>query len=459
MKKMMKGQAAILIIFVLGMVALLIGVSLVKTGFAESIMGRSTADSTQAFYAANSGVEDALYRVGKTGYTFRDVSSPDVYNVVLEDSSTEKISTNIKIYGTSDEVTIESVGTYDNNIRKYIRKIKTTAENTSAIPGFINAIQAGGGGVTLDNTTEVTGKGGVPGNVYSKSYIKGKVKDDTPTGCKNAASAIYGSAWAVDKIDSLDPGKGVCITASASATFLNNCYVHGPRYSPNSPLSCNGGTLHHVDSIPVRELPDVGVNKVKNYLTSHGNVIGGCKLTGSGHLGDCMDGSDSLGDVIVNGDLEINATPGVTIKFTGPIWVTGNLIIRQNSRITPLSTTISQMTIVDKTITSESNVSYMKNVDAFLIFISTYLSGPDSTNPTFCDNPAITLSSNNNSVLFYSTVGCILINAHSEFKGAVLGEAVRVDNNSTVEYDPALQFAVFGLSSGGGWQISSFTER
>ena len=64
-------------------------------------------------------------------------------------------------------------------------------------------------------------------------------------------------------------------------------------------------------------------------------------------------------------------------------------------------------------------------------------------------------------MLFYATVGCVEVNtgtAVGGFKGALLGEAIRVKNNTVIEYDPDLQTTIFGLSSTGGWQTLSFEE-
>jgi hypothetical protein len=60
--------------------------------------------------------------------------------------------------------------------------------------------------------------------------------------------------------------------------------------------------------------------------------------------------------------------------------------------------------------------------------------------------------------LFYAKNGCVRVNSNSTFHGAILGIGIRVDNNSTVEYDPALQTAIFGLTRDGGWQTLSFEE-
>jgi hypothetical protein len=52
----------------------------------------------------------------------------------------------------------------------------------------------------------------------------------------------------------------------------------------------------------------------------------------------------------------------------------------------------------------------------------------------------------------------LVVDQNSEFYGALLGQAIRVSQQSSIEYDPDLQTAVFGLTDSGGWQTVSFKE-
>ena len=455
MKKFIqKGQAALLSIFLLGLISLLIGVSLLKTGYDASIRGRSGAKSLKAFYSAQSGVEEALAKIQKTDFGYPNPSS---FSISVEEGSAE-----VSVYGEENQRTIESVGTHDN----YIRRLKVVVQNTQIKPGFSNAILAGQGGVVLRNQTLVTSKDGSGGNVYSNTYIKGAKNDYNPlTGdCKNAASKVDGSAYAVEIIDKLAVNdSGVCVIKETHAGSADYCWVKGDVFSPlpPSPVTCPFAGLWTNEQAPSEiALPNMGVDILKNYLSSKGEVFSGnCLADGSGGTNDCTNGTLELGNIIITGDFE--KPSNIDLYISGPVWVKGSVIFNSQGTVglTPDITEVSQILVTDGTLISDSNVVYGSNGNAFLLFISTYDPGVDRRD--VCNDgvtPAIEISSNSNSVLFYSMNGCIQINANSVFHGAVLGEGIRVDNNSTVEYDPALQTTIYGLTKDGGWQTLSFEE-
>src|SRR3989344_7398980 len=191
MKKnlLQKGQAAILTIFILGMIAVYIGLSQVKLGALESFRGRGSANSLQAYYAANSGIEEAIYQLG-LDETFSGTS--------LTIPSTLP-SPNVTVTVTGDDTvkTVKSVAKNGN----FVRRIQVTLLNSNITPGFFDAIFAGSGGLYLDNNVVVQNiETGEDADVYSQSFIRGRKNDHKAAGCKNSSSAIYGNATAVEDI-------------------------------------------------------------------------------------------------------------------------------------------------------------------------------------------------------------------------------------------------------------------
>jgi len=453
-KYIQKGQAALLSIFLLGLISLLIGVSLLKTSYDASIRGRSGVNSLKAFYSAQSGVEEAMLQIQTHDFGY---PGPDSFNIAIGEGSAD-----VNVYGSENQRTIESTGYFG----KYLRRIKVIMQNTQIKPGFSNAILAGQGGVVLRNQTLVTSKDGSGGNVYSNTYIRGAKNDYIPlTGdCKNSASKIDGSAYAVEIIDKLAvTDSGVCVLKEAHSGSIDYCWVKGDVFSPltPSPVTCPFAGLWTNEDAPLEiALPDMGVDILKNYLSSKGDVFSGnCLADGSGSSHDCTNGTLELGNIIITGDFE--KPSNIDIDISGPVWVKGNVIFNSQGTVglTSEITEVSQIFVTDGTLISDSNVVYGSNGNAFLLFISAFDPGVDSQD--VCNDgvtPAIEISSNSNSVLFYSMHGCIQINANSVFHGAILGEGIRVDNNSTVEYDPALQSTIYGLTKEGGWQALSFEE-
>lgn len=165
-----------------------------------------------------------------------------------------------------------------------------------------------------------------------------------------------------------------------------------------------------------------------------------------------------MGLLKINGNMTINTPSAKALYVNGPIWVTGNLIINSNSGTVSVdpdpSVTQSQIFLVEGTITSASNVTFGSSGSKFLIFLSTFLPNPVPSD--LCSNPAITLSSNANSVLFYAINSCIMLTANSNFHGSVIGEKIHISNNSTIEYDPGLANAIFSYTKSGGWATVSY---
>lgn len=454
LKKLQEGTAALLAIFMLGLVTLLIAVSLVTTGYKAADRGHAETDTLSASYAAESGVEEALTKIQKEDFGY---PGPDTFSITVGQAYAD-----VTVSGSENQRIIESVGYFSD----YIRGVKVVVQNTEIKPGFGNAILAGQGGVELRNQTLITSKDGSGGNVYSNTFIRGAKNDYTlGTGdCKNAASKIDGSAYAVDKIDKLAVNdSGVCVVQEAHSGSLDYCWVKGDVFSPllPSPLNCPFGGVWTAEPAPDEvALPDMGISIIKNYLTSKGNIFNGdCIADASGDPQDCTYGTGRLGNIIVTGNLE--KPSNIDLSIDGPIWIKGDVTFDSQGTVKPADeiTNVSQIFVTDGKIISDSNVIYGANVNAFLLFVSTFDPGVDAS--SVCDDGvdyAIEISSNSESVLFYSMNGCILINANSSFHGAILGQGIRVDNNSTVEYDPALQTSIFGLTKEGGWQTLSFEE-
>ncbi len=442
-----QGQDAILIIFVLGMIATLIGFSQVKLGTLESFRGRSSANSLQAYYSANSGIEDAIKR--------------------LEDGDVNDAT--LSVGGETNNVTV-TIDDIDDNTKiirsvakngKFVRRIQAKVLNSTIIPGFFDAIFAGAGGLYLDNNVVVKNiETAEDANVYSRTFIKGRKNSHNASGCKNDSSAVYGSATAVDQISKWsNSDSGICVTKDAFATNLNQCYVFGDTVSVNSPSGqCQvGGSITSGSAAPeLFDIPELGINSIKDYLSGQEEFSGDCLVDGVDPA-DCTKGTGVLGNIVIDGDLTVASNEDLVIS--GPIWIKGNLIINSQDDISMLDETTSRIVIVDGKINISSNVDFASYDSVFLIMASTY----DEGEPLTCNdgNDAITISSNVPSVLFYADKGCVAVagpTAGSEITGAIYGNAVYLKNNSVLIYDPDLATAEFNLSEDGGFIITEFNE-
>lgn len=440
------GFAALLIIFVLGMVSIVVSSGLILTGYNESQMARSGASGVSAYYVAHSGIEEAIYKLGfDSGYTG---------GTLTVDRGTASIT--ISSTGNPKERIINSVGT----LGPYVRRIHAVVKYTSLIPGIDYAVWGGEGGVELDNNTTIVG------NVYSNASIKGSTsqKFKSDDSCSGTAF-INGTASASAEITNLDgDGNGVCIQNEAYAESLDFCHVSGVPHAVN-PLSagCDSPNAHVPLSNPPAPipLPDMNIEFLKNTVQKN-TFIGDCIIGTTVGCYSMSSGTATIGDIYITGNLiKPNAT---NLNFSGPVYVEGNIDFGSNSVVgldTSIDKGISQITVAKGKIMSAANITYATRTvfgypKMFLIFIS----DRDPPTGSLCDDPSIELHSNSNSVLFYATQGCVNLSTTSStaYTGSILGKKIKLINNSTLNYDPTLKQAVFGITKGGGWQIASFRQ-
>ncbi len=438
MNKNKIGAASILIVFLLGMIGVMIGVSLVKTGYYESIMGRSINKSAKAYYAANSGIEDALVTISDP-YNVPDGEYP----TFVIDEATFKYT--IK---TIDENTkeIESIGTFE----KYQRKIRVIAKSNW---GFDYAIFTGAGGFDIKNNFEIIG------DVYSNGTIS------METGAVNAN--IKGNVWAVGDI--IGGTNGVHIFGDAHANNLVDCTIDGNPYSPNiiKPNCTVVNTWVPEIRPPVINLPIIDAGELKTNIETSGTKFGesddpeNCILDGSGGLADCSYGTAEIGNIIIYGDLEFNENTTIA----GPVYVTGNITFGKDLTIN-LDSDLdkkSQIVVTEGTIYLDKLVNVNKDFpsdDKFILFVSTY--GPSLPPDEICNEPSITIKNNNSDVnlaIFYATQGCLEANVSAEYDGAsLIGMRISITNNLTLTYNSKIKDVVFDGINSGNWRPNSFKE-
>lgn len=445
-----KGFAALLIIFILGMVSILVASGLILTGYNESQMARSGASGTSAFYAANSGIEEAIYKLTNDP-SF--VTSPYPINLQV---GTGNASVSAVIVGNT--ATIDSTGTVGN----FVKKIHAVVQNTSVTPGFPFAVHAGTGGFQIDNNSTVIG------NVFSNMNI---MTGSANNNCGNNASLITGVATASGVFTNFSNGKVTCVTGDAYAKKFDNCNIGGRAYYINTPVNCNNNppktqiTTINPITFPIS---DGQIKQVTDYLKDTG--IMDCDVGGKNDCSTLVNGVPTIGNQIINGSLNISSN---RVNFSGPIWVkhtgseAGDMTFAQNTTIglTSNITKLSQIIVIDGHVNVSSNITFNPNGSApnkaYLLPVSTY--DPRVTNPSIsdiCTDPSINVQSTVNDILFFVPHGCLKIKGTGN--GAYFGSAVAEKiylGGSILTYDSGLNSAQFGLTQSGGWQISSFSQQ
>lgn len=439
-----KGQAALVMVLVVGLVAVLTANALSSVLVGGIITETEVRKADASLYAAWAGVDELMYRLRAE----QEFPNPGVYEVAFELANGATVSATIE--GDATLKTVKSTGYFENSSRS----IEVMVQNPGSRANFVYATQSGEGGFEMEVQTIVVGKDATDGNVYSNGDILG---DSRSSG--NSGSKILGSLWAVGRVDSLSGqvNGGVYTQKDAWAGELLQCLVGEDRISPLTPASsCTGGNYVVTNAPAPATLATIDVDYWKS-LAEAGGVINGNCIVGGG-AADCTGGTNTLGPVRINGDLTLEQNRTLTIN--GALWVDGDIIFSSNNDVivgepwnkqtaVVIVSSSTQPSVKGKVITS-SNVDFLRNSqDAGIIVISQNTSQD-------CAAPAIDISSNTKTVVFIAIDGCVNVGANSAMAG-ILGYKVHIERNSTIEFDPSLAQAVVG-SELNGWKVISVKE-
>lgn len=440
------GQAALIIVFGLGLMGVFVAIAFSGLGPQTIIRDKTLSESSKAYYAAQSGIEELMIRL-RSHHDFGDTWS-------MQDSLENGAYFYATISGDESTKIATATGIFDQFTRRLEVKVASDAAKTS----FLFAVQVGDGGLLLERNTVVRGANNTPGNVYSNGVILGNNPSSGGSG-----SRILGEIWAVDKISGLngDTTGGVYVTGDAHANELVRCAIVGNVTAPAPPgAGCPYNGTYSIDTAPAT-LPIQGIDIEfwKQQAVGASTWSGDCNISSSGGPTDCSGVEKELGPVKIEGNLVVNSN--TTFTLSGPVWVEGDITLNSNVDIYIDDSLGSEGVVVVADYPSDQfsrgKIVAASNVD----FFQTSLGGPPVFVSTNSDdnctvNPAIIGSSNTASVVYSAPNGCIFFQSNSFVKG-VLADKVYLSNNSIIEYDPRLAAVI--LKTGlGGWAVTDYQE-
>lgn len=156
-QKYKKGQTFLAFTIFFIFISLSVVSALGMPGAMEFNNSRGLLFSKKSYYLAESGVEDAVFRV-KTG---KQISASET--ITLDDYEAV-----VSISDAASEKKIISTG----NAGGWIRKIQTKL-TTDIGAEFHYGAQTGEGGLEMSESSRIEGAGGTPGNIYSNGNIEG----------------------------------------------------------------------------------------------------------------------------------------------------------------------------------------------------------------------------------------------------------------------------------------------
>lgn len=408
-----KGFATFLIAILVLVVLLGISVSITVLILGRQRILRNVVESTQAYYVAEVGIEDALLRLSKK----MNWSSPYTLSV---DGGFATIEISDIIGGTR---TITSQGDMNNRIRK-VRVVHRVSSEKIA---FYYGAQVGDGGIIMDEASTING------NVFSNGSI-----------ISGPNTQITGTVWVANEGNKI---QGVDIGGDAYAHTCKDSIIAGTLtyVSGGSVTNCPAGEAikERPNNIDAKDLPitEEQIQNWKNNALSGGIISGDYILSGTSIA--------SLGPQKIEGNL---ITQDQTQLFiTGTLWVTGDITIQNKSRVSLDRDTYGSLggvIISDGIITllNEGKALGSGEEGSYLLLIS-----------TAAIDPAITIQDTFETDILYAQNGWILIQDSADVR-EMTGYGIHLTNNAEIFYEIGLEDASFTSGPGGSWELASWKE-
>ena len=406
-----KGFVVSAITFFVLIIMLSIALSMSSLVFYRQKISTYFVKSTQSYYAAEAGIEDALLKLNDNP----NMASGS-YNLTV--GSLTATITVPDMAGGSRAILAKGDATGIN------RKIEAVYSIDAEGVGFNYGAQVGEGGLIMNNGSRVIG------NVFSNGNVSGN-------GTIDENLIISGNGHNVQNTRV----KGDALTYSC----LANSVIEGDlTYVQGGAKTCTvqGSTSTQTAEIPAQSFP-ISNNQINDWKNeASANVINGSVTITNSQ-------TKSYGPVKITGSLTVSNN--ATLNMTGTIWVQGDVSISNIGRVKLDSSygSLGGILISDNIITLSNSaiVQGSGTSGSYLLIIST-----DSA------SPAISISNNAAGAVFYAPNGGITISNNTQLKG-LTGYKITMQNNSIIQYETGLANAFFSSGPGGGWQVTSWKEK
>lgn len=437
--------------------AIVTAVSVIATSL---ISGATTHRTTeQVFFAAESGLQDALYRIGAN-------AGIGNYSTTIGGNT---VTVTIVANGFSRKVIARAVSPTTN--------ITRTVSLDLTVPSFGGALayaaQAGDGGIILDNTATIYGDvysngsivpngGGAAGSIrkhptdpnFPGNVVVAKTNSIKQVAVLNGDSRAYTlDDMTVGKkayYQTLNPvvkanGGAVTCTVAGDATFCNA----NAGQQPSKPLFITDDSTDPSSPIPrwVGEITDPGnpnVPKTPNPAScpnsfepfpSHNRFNDGTYY--------CPPNNQVLGRQKISGDMYVGN--GNTLNLSGNVYVTGKVVIDNGAtvQLQQNASNVATYLIISEGEIDIDNLATLRgsgNASSFLLIASRSASTDAGSS-----SPAIYASNNSNAVIFVAPKGMVKVKNNGHLRSTV-ANIVKIMNGADITFNPAL-LSIFVPSS------------
>ncbi len=409
------GAAMMILVLFFVFISITILVGTITPVVREFKIAETTFNSKKAYFLAESGAEDVLYRVKNN----RQVSS--VETLTLGNDTTTTTITNVG----SSQKQVSSLGSSSSNQRKV-----SLVLNSGDGVVFHYGTQAGQGGIIFANNSFLNG------NLYSNGNIVG-----------SNGAYITGDASVAGSTGSISNMRiGYGATGSAFAHTVTDSTVTGTLYcqvGSSNNKACNTSLADP----SVLDLP-VGDDDITSW---EADALAGGTLTGD----QTISAPTTLGPKKIVGNLTINST--LTISNT--IWVTGNVTINGTVKLASSYGASSGIIIADGLITTSNGTIFQDSgtTGSYIMILSTSTCDSSITGSPCNSNNAITINNNSSIIIANAQNGTVYFANNATVKEAV-GKTLRLKNNVGITYGSGVVNVGFTSGASGAWNLSSWLE-
>ncbi|OGG47839.1 hypothetical protein A2671_01250 [Candidatus Kaiserbacteria bacterium RIFCSPHIGHO2_01_FULL_49_13] len=415
-----QGQAVITAVLFFLFGSLIITTGIVTPVVKEMRGVRTLVESKQSYFVAESSIEDVSLRL-KQGLT---VVSPETLTLLGVTATTA-------ITDIPDGKLLSATGVSFHDATRIVSATLTLGTGVS----FSFGLQSDIGGMLLENNSKVFG------NVFSNGSIVG-------TGNVVGGEAI--SAGPTGLIHGIHATSSAYAHTIENSTIDKNAYYQTISDSTVSGTSYPGSSDQPTSSLPIT---DALIEQWENDALAGGTISSPCpyKITTN----------TTIGPKKINCDLEISTNPTVTL--TGPIWVAGNISLKNNPTLQIASSleNNSVQIIADNPLNQltgskieiENGTALAGNPQSYLVFISQNRSAESGGTEVAIE----VQNSASGRMLLYAGHGEILLANNVSLK-EVTGYKIHLKNFAEVIYETGLISLLFTAGPSGTFNINSWEE-
>ncbi len=395
---------------------------------------RSLHDSKRSFYAAEAGIEDAIYRHRDS----KNYSNTETFTI---DGNTVNLSRTLVI----DVYEITATGTANDATK---RSFVELAVGDGASFNF--GLQSGNGGITLSNNSAIYG------NVFSNGTVEGQ-----------GSATVYGdvvSAGTSGLIDSITATGSAYAHSITGSTIGGNAYYYSPGTITGTIVSGTQFPGYPDSATATMPISDQMIEDWKTNITNTGTIIASSSAQCSSGT-YVINTNTTLNNVRIDCNVEMRKQGASTIiTIAGPVWIRGNLSFSQGPDIIASSSLGSRsvQVIVDnegnratssRISVNQSTVFSSGNAQSYVVLISMNEDAEDGGSTVAFD----LAQSASGKVLVYAPHGRVAMGNSISLR-EVTGYQIDVNNGAQVIYESGLASLLFTGGPGGGYTIGVWEE-